>query len=160
MAKRKTIRRETSLDGAVADGISECESLRDEMTEWRDNLEEKLSATQKYSDVSECADALDNALNSNQPELPDTFPAGLEDKVTWTEFHTYARAQSRATRLDGAVTGMTAVAEAVEAFLEMHDDPSDECYGNTDREAWETYANEVREIVGEIEGVEFPGMYG
>ncbi len=42
---------------------SEIENLRDEVQEWRDNIEEKFSATQKFSDLEECVDGLDSAIS-------------------------------------------------------------------------------------------------
>lgn len=45
------------------DAVGTVEELRDEIGSWKDNIEEKFSATQKYADLEECYDALDGLLN-------------------------------------------------------------------------------------------------
>jgi len=42
---------------------SDLSTLKEEIETWRDNMEEKLSHTPKYEEVSECADELDNAIS-------------------------------------------------------------------------------------------------
>lgn len=44
--------------------ISEIESLKSEIETWRDNIEEKFSETQKFSDLEECLDSLSNAFDT------------------------------------------------------------------------------------------------
>ena len=39
--------------------LSEIESLAEEMRSWEENIQEKFSATQKYEEVSDAADALE-----------------------------------------------------------------------------------------------------
>lgn len=43
---------------------SEFESLRDEITEWKENIEANFSQTQKYSDLEECAEALESIVST------------------------------------------------------------------------------------------------
>ncbi len=61
---------------------SEVENLRDEIQDWKDNIEEKFSATQKYSDLEECASTLDSAISeieSGNEEIDDV--AELEQRI-------------------------------------------------------------------------------
>lgn len=43
---------------------SEFEDLRDEISEWKDNIEANFSQTQKYSDLEECHSALEEIVSS------------------------------------------------------------------------------------------------
>lgn len=65
MAKKgKTITDSISVTDAMQEGVSELQDLANEMSEWRDNLEEKLSHTEKFERVSECADVLESASSA------------------------------------------------------------------------------------------------
>ncbi len=44
-------------------GYSGIEDLRDEIQSWKENIEEKFSATQKYSDLEECESELESVIN-------------------------------------------------------------------------------------------------
>lgn len=72
--KRKRIVRPRFREVSVRDLLdaSDVPCLRDEMSEWRDNIEEKFSGTSKFEEVSECADTLDyfaDYLENNVGEL-------------------------------------------------------------------------------------------
>ena len=59
-----------ALEGLDWSGV---EDLKSEMESWRDNIEEKFSATQKFEEVSQAADDLDSVisdLNGIDTELP------------------------------------------------------------------------------------------
>jgi hypothetical protein len=95
--------------------------------------------------------------------VPETFPvAGLEDlcdaKVSYVEFQPYkGKGLSRANRLGNAITAAQAAIEVVQAKLEeAGGDPRDEGRIRTATDAVE----EVESAIGELEGIEFPGMYG
>ncbi len=63
-------------------GYEEIENLRDEIQEWKDNIEEKFSATQKYSYLEECVSSLDNAVTEFEgadEEISDT--SEIEERV-------------------------------------------------------------------------------
>ena len=51
--------------------ISELESLIEEMTSWRDNMEERLSNTPKYEDVSSACDELEQIDLSSVETISD-----------------------------------------------------------------------------------------
>lgn len=84
MGKRngKFVKQEAGAVEAIENGISEIESLQEEMSEWRDNMEDKLSSTQKYSDVTDCADSLETGQDSLQSALEEVTEAieSLEGK--------------------------------------------------------------------------------
>ncbi len=61
MAQGKYVGVTSTVTSLISDAGSIVEELKDEMSEWRDNLEEKFSATEKYERVNEAADALENS---------------------------------------------------------------------------------------------------
>jgi len=66
----------TSVSAALADGASVISELAEEMGEWRDNLEEKLSHTDKYERVSEAAELLEG---SDMESLCDALVTAIEE---------------------------------------------------------------------------------
>lgn len=54
---------------AIEVGMDEFEELKGEMENWRDNTPENLQGTDKYGEMSDCCDALDN-LTSMEFEIP------------------------------------------------------------------------------------------
>lgn len=80
MARGKFIECKGAIDEAL-DGC-EFEALRDEMTEWRDNMEGTgLESTEKYQIVSETADALESAMvDEKANELLQAIEAAVEGK--------------------------------------------------------------------------------
>lgn len=156
MAKKKMLEHTSTIEGAVDDAMSEAEGLRDELTEWRDNLDgSNMSHLPKYEEVSEAVDALDCV--DNKPEIPNTLPTGLVDEVKW---QTHAkRRQSRADRMGEVTFALQIVAEHIEAFLEKNEDENAACWKDTSRSDWEQYASDLNDIRDELDGVSFPGMY-
>ena len=79
MAKRTGKRSEevqSTIGGAIEFAVSEIQSLRDEITDWRDNLDgANMSHMPKYDEVSECADYLDN--------IDDEDNASSDDEMCW-----------------------------------------------------------------------------
>jgi len=61
--KGRTVNINVTVAEAMQDGVAELQALAEEMAEWRDNLEEFLSHTDKYERVSECADMLESAVS-------------------------------------------------------------------------------------------------
>lgn len=60
IAEATTVEEVNALIDEVDSG--EVEGLLEEISSWRDNIEEKFSATQKFSDLEECAGALEEIL--------------------------------------------------------------------------------------------------
>jgi hypothetical protein len=155
--KFRTVDHKSTIEGCVSDGCSELQSLCEEMTEWRDNLESaNMSHMPKFDEVSEVCDVLEQC--ADEPSIPAPLPAGLVDEVTYSTLQRYARSMSRATRCDIALAGMRAAAEHLQSFLDDHDDDH-ACWEGCERSDWEQYVEEITNIVDECEGISFPGMY-
>lgn len=158
MAKRKTVgaykavQQKTTVSGAISDAYSELQSLRDEMSETADNMQEKMSQTSKYQAVEEARDALDGFCD-NEPDVPDGVSV-LE--VTYIEMvnRRKGRGPSRNTRCSNAVSLLEGVITAINAHAEDLED-GDDLKGEI-----ETLADDLQEAVDSAGGVEFPGMYG
>jgi chromosome segregation ATPase len=120
MGKTKYRTETTSASSAVSDAMSEIQGLRDEMTEWRDNIEEKFSQTDKFKRVSEAADMLDQVAD-NEPTEPGD---GFDETVSFMA-EANPRGLSRRARLANAVAALEAVVNAAEGKLadmeEEHD---------------------------------------
>lgn len=152
----KTIEHKATIAGAIGNAISEVENLRDEMTEWKDNLEEKFSATEKYERVSEAADALEDVCNTSL-EIPE-LPKGMLDEVTW---NTYKKSKkSRRDRAGDAQLALQAAIEHVNNFIDEHDDDEDECYKDSSLDDWKLLVETLEEVNDNLDGVEFPGAFG
>lgn len=131
---------------------SEVPMLRDEIAEWRDNIEEKFSNTAKFEEVSECADALDNIADEFEShverliellEATDAGKAVLDRKVT---VPTPKTRQSRADRL-GEITG------SIEAALRAIEE------AGLRNEEIGSLGDDIEDQIGELDDVNFPGMY-
>jgi len=158
--KRVPVQRSSSIDGAVSDGLSEVQELKQEMEDWASNMESSnMEHLPKYEEVNECKETLEEHADS-EPTIPDAFPEGLEDKVDWQEpMAKRAGHISRALRLDQALAGVSAAKDHVQGFLDEHDD-DDACWTeDCERSEWENYLSELETIVDGLEGVSFPGMY-
>jgi chromosome segregation ATPase len=147
----KMVARKADLETALGEAFSEIESLRDEMEEWKSSLEgTNFEQTERYSRIEEAQDTLDDALNS-QPDVPDSL-AGLE--VEWHEGvkKSKRRGPSRAARLGNA-------SNAIGAVIDLLTDKDSE---DPDAGADETTSllSQLEEIRDNIDGVEFPGMFG
>lgn len=177
----KTEPRSCSVEDALSNAFGEIESLHEEMESWKDGLEEKLSHTPKYEQVSEACDVLEN--HTDAPDVPE---AASDLTVTYGETvnKNKKRGVSRATRLDNAVGALNAVVEAVQARIDDLEEQQEairqeaplgeekaggaECAerGPIDdlsekQTELEQFRDEVQEHIDELDGgVEFPGMYG
>ena len=154
---RPMIERGGSIDGIVSDSLSEIESLKDEMQEWADSLSSNnMEHLPKYDEVTECIDALENAI-SNIPDMPDLLPE-MKDEVKWQEKAPYKGVPSRSTRLNNATNDITQVIDYIESFLADFEDENEE-YADLVQE-WESYKDDLQNIVDEADSVSFPGMFG
>ncbi len=116
---------------AAKDGLdfSDIESLAEEMGSWRDNIEANFSATQKFADVSDAADALES--------VKDTLE-GLDE-------------------LTEPVRENNIEAAHEEANLDPEGDDQDAEPEWKDEAT--TLADEIENAASELDGVSFPGMY-
>jgi hypothetical protein len=166
-----------TIDGAFEEGKDEAICLKDEIVEWKDNMEaNSMEAMPKYDEVSEAADALESGTDSLESlEVPECLQ-GVE--VTYT-VDTRRKAQSRNGRMGNALSALDAAKAGAEAWLEDNEElefiPEDErdpeetdmTYPTEEevsereeqRSAVEEFINELENAYGELEGVNFPGMY-
>lgn len=165
----------STIDGAFEEGKSEVECLKDEITEWKDNMESNsMENLPKFDEVSECADAIESGMDTlDSLEVPECLQ-GVE--VTYT-VDTRRKAQSRNGRMGNALSALDAAKAGAEAWLEDNEeleaneddeerDEEDELVTQAEadereeqRSAVEEFINELENAYGELEGVSFPGMY-
>lgn len=155
MRKLISTTRETTIEEAVQDAISEVESLRDEMNEWRDNIEERFGGTEKYERVSEAADQLDNVQEIDIPE------SLREMKVTVVSQRKSSKKSPypRWLRLQNAIEALGAVRSLLEEGTEnsLIEDDQKKIDLTDDVEQLMT---DVGDAIDNLEGVEFPTMFG
>lgn len=134
-----------TLEEAIHSAYSDLSSLGDEMREWADNLDAgNLGATEKYQNVSDTADALENITGEEPSEIIAELTAL---PLTWTEDRKrgkLAGQESRAVRCSNAVAALQAAIDALREKVE----------------AIEELASTLEEAVDNAQGVDFPGMYG
>jgi hypothetical protein len=162
------------LDQALSEALSDLQSLRDEVAEVRDNLEEHFGNTDRYQRYCDAVDNLDAA--DEEPDVPDCLAGVTVTYTTGTKGG--RRGDSRAQRCSNYCAMLDAVVSACEQWLEdnpeldVHDDDDvvepgedrvteDQASERTDqRSEVETFRDEVENIKSTCEGTEFPGMYG
>jgi hypothetical protein len=148
MARRpRMVELKSSVSGMIDDGLSELQSLGEEMRSWYDNLTDSLQQNDKGTRVGEAADALENL--ATEVEVPE----GAAEAEVVLHHRPLGRKQSRARRRDHAVAMLSAAKDKLEE-LKDHEDNED---GDDD---FDTPIDELDNIISEAEGVEFPGMYG
>lgn len=129
-----------TVEDALSNAEGELESLRDEMTDWRDNMDGTgLENTDKYSEVEEAASELEGIKVPEAPEgMPDikfVFLPDLSDRT------------GRAHRASRAAQELRHAAYAVR----VTEDPTE--IGLSD------FADELEDFADELENVSFPGMF-
>lgn len=171
MGKRgKNVKCTEDATSAIEIAVSAFEELKDEMGEWRDNMEEKLSHTDKYERVSEAADSLEEVHSNTEDALStvssniDKLDLGTETKAIYFEYVPYGRkSASRADRMSNATAALESGIDALEGMVsELNEDTiRKDSEANADalvevREA----LDELRNQIDEANSIEFPGMYG
>lgn len=150
----KTHEREMTIEDAVSEACGEITSLAEEMRESFDNTPESL----QQSPVGEArGEAADNLENISEPDVP-TELQGDKFRVKWSVRTLTSRQQiklSRSRRRDEATSTLTVV---VERLHEIVDDEA--AFDEAVREAASSFADDVQQVIDEVESVEFPGMYG
>lgn len=118
MGKQKRIEIETTVADAITIGTDEIRGLQEEMEEWRSNIEDKFSSTDKYSRVEEAAQALEGIADSLEG-LDDCPDAVASRKITVVEYRPYGRkGPSRATRASSASAHLSAAVEGIREYVE------------------------------------------
>jgi hypothetical protein len=127
-----------SIDSAVSDAFSEIESLNDECQQWYDNLPQSFQDGDKGGELQNAIDALSAV---SMPDVPESLADLSVTHVPQRELN------SRATRLGDAVDLLREVVEI------LNDSDNESLDGASD------LAGELENAIGEVEGVDFPGMY-
>ncbi|MNL09165.1 hypothetical protein D3C87_1299140 [compost metagenome] len=144
----KLVQRATNMSAAVSDAFSEIESLAEEMRETYDNMDGNgLGATEKCQAAGSAADALECATEVDVPECLVDVEVHYSESVNVRK----NRGPSRAARLSNAVS----VLEAAKAAAEEADLVEDAAAAERD-----DFVSELESAIGEVEGTEFPGMFG
>ena len=136
---RVRITEETTVRTAFDEARRELEMLKDEMREWEESLSGAgtgLDSTQKYGDVSDCADTLECAF-----EEVDSIDAEALPETPLTVSYIYPRRRNNIGR-SWRLGIVTAQLEAVGKSLGAGED-----------------SDTLRTTAAELEGLDFPGMF-
>lgn len=142
-SKLKDQRYSTTVEDLVSDAFGMIEGLGNEMREWYDNMPEGFQNTDKGSQVSEVADTLEEM----SPPTVDTDAGALV-----TLFLPNLDASSRSDRASEAAEMLRTAITTLEEVQEKED--------GDDTPDYSDLISELEDAAGEIEGVEFPGMFG
>lgn len=171
MTKRAPKTHETTVAEALTDAASIVSTLQEEMTDWRDNMAgANMDHLPKYEQVEQAADALENsdiemrsealwrALEALKGDSEiDPFPGATELATeTFSVVLCTKKRPSRADRLGDAMCQIEAALGLIDTSIETHE-ASDEHDKLSDLVA---ARDEMRETLDELQGVEFPGMFG
>lgn len=181
MGRKRAIEELTvPLFDAVTTALDDIGSLRDEMEEWRDNLDNaNMSHMPKYEEVSEAVDALDSATDylsaDDTPDIlrqvPVRFAQSTKKRmsrgdrmanVTAILYAIQTAVQDMGEKLDDEQDGVSEklaetdppVSEEERLVMEGRLDTLDELKGEV-----EDFNQNVEEVISNAEGVCFPGMY-
>ncbi len=172
----KTKQVNSDLASVVSDCFQQITDLGDEFREIYDNAPENL----QQNDVNQTRDTTASAVEGlSEPDVPDGL-GGIDVSYTEDNGKVYRgrQNQSRACRASNAAAGFRACSDALSQWLEDNPELDDditadekktflEAHGGYDaddyqqlRDEAETLQGECDEIADEIEGMEWPGMFG
>lgn len=155
----KATTRVLKLFDAMSEGTGEVDTLLEEMQEWQSNMEgNSMEALPKYDEVCECVTNLEGVQSTLQDaeEPKDDKLAALEVTVTEMVPSDKRRQTSRATRAGNAASCLEAVKEKVEEYAEGLKDQDQADFKGT----LEELAGKLGEAADELQGIDFPGMFG
>lgn len=184
--KRETYRTHAvnePISSAIENAYSELADLASECNDAAGNFSN--SSHPKAEAFSEAASTLENESQDDFPDSPAGIPDLLETKFTWHKrMPTDKRhGPSRTVRLENAVSALSAAVEAIREASQTLTDADDSTEADRenspagdgsaedvdpvqkhDREeyaqALNDFADGLEATVGNVDGVEFPGMYG
>lgn len=174
-----------TVESFISDGFSEITSVGEEFREIYDNAPENLQQTDLNQTRDETATTIEGL---DEPSVSSSILEGLECSCQIDNGKMYRgrMSQSRACRAGNGVAMLRAAAEAIQEWLDNNDEMPD-ISDDTDAEQLEERAaflrkleekgwdaddyNEAREeaedvvstiegIADEVDGLEFPGMFG
>jgi hypothetical protein len=150
-----------TVDSLIDDAFSVIEELAGEMREGFDNMEGgNLGSTQKCQTYGETADTLEGV---NAPDLPDAL-----NNIKVIRYPSTSKSTGRAHRASEASSDLNLAADAIEEWVtdkremldERDDDDNEETEEELDLDGLDSLAEELRNAASELEGCEFPGMFG
>jgi len=152
-----------SVTDLVSGAISVFGELKDEMEEWRDNLDGTgLENTNKYSMVEAAAEQLEycteeiSEFDAVMEKINSAFGEGGDLKaVVLPTLRNRRCPDSRPNRLSDAVTEMEAAKEAIDDFKNALDEEKEQEF----IQEIEYVIGELDEMISNAECVEFPGMF-
>ncbi len=159
MGRYKSVEAKISIRDAVQDGLADLAELAEEMGSWRDNTEgTPAENSPRFEIVTETAEALESI---DEPNLEDYIPTAILDREV--TYH-YSKVQSgrqktpsRAVRCSNACAMIQAAVDELESDS-LLDRYTDESKVEVTQQI-EGLANELSEIISNVEVLEFPGMY-
>lgn len=153
MAKKKAIQYDKfTIVDALSAAFSDIESLQDEMQSWYDNMPEGLQSGNKGEAVSEAADALSNV---SEVEVPNTLTDNAQFMALTVSVGPLKKRASRASRLDYALGLLQTARDEVDGHINAETVRAEDV-----KEEAQSVIDELDTAISELEGLEFPGMYG
>ena len=145
---------------------SEIEELASECREVVDNATGGLAETQRVQTLGETADTLENIQNNedissllSDKECEELIQVGIMIKVK-----SKRTPPSRDVRASNAISHATAAVEWLTAWYEnleeQYPDEDDESELKASIEAVKEFVSTLEDHISEVEGAEFPGMFG
>lgn len=148
----KIVTQKSTIGAATPDAFSALETLGEEMREWFDNMEgNNLGSTDKCSRVGETADALEGLSTVDVPETIEDMEMSYAEQVNKDK----RRGASREVRNSNAVQMLEGAKDAAQNWLD-----DDENKEHADRSDVEEFINDLDNEIGNVDSLEFPGMYG
>lgn len=156
----KTVTRTSTVASAVPDAIAEIEELASEMQEAYDNMTGGGMSDNhpKVELVSNARDALEGKEAPDIPEILEDIPVTYTEQIPKDKRHKIARWA----RLANACSALQACVEAVAEAPSDNglEGPAAAHYVEELEEAKSSLTSELEDIISEVEGVEFPTMFG
>ncbi|CAA2367836.1 hypothetical protein [Xylella phage Bacata] len=145
---------------AISDAISSLEELGSECREIVDNASENLQQTSRIQTFEETASTLEGI---SEPDIPDCI-ADLPINYNEQRSTRKGRGESRAVRRDNALAVISAAREAADEWINTrtgeHEDAGSSIDDDEEAQAVVEFVGELENLESDIEGCEFPGMYG
>lgn len=146
-----------STVSAISDAISDLTSLGDECREIVDNASENLQQTSRIQTFDETAGTLEGISEPDVPECVAELPITYSEQISTRK----GRGESRAVRCQNSLAVIQAAREAVDEWINTRtEELGDKVDDDEDVQAAVEFVGELENLESDIEGCEFPGMYG
>ncbi len=148
----------STVAGAIEEALSEVALLKEEMEEWKSNMESaNMEHLDKYSEVEETWNILEGI--SEDLDGLDNLPEDLQQaSVTFNEGvnKNKRRGPSRSMRCSNSVARLQAAVDRIE---EENDKLKGEGEGEGGEGPYAEVIEELESMVSELESIDFPGMF-